>query len=284
MTFWVVQLINGLAFSSLLFLLSVGFTLIFGLMRTLKLTHGAFYALGGYMGLSTIALTGNFSLAILVGGLSMAILGFLQHKYLLSRFHGTPFSQVLLTLGLWLMYDDLVLVVWGGYPHRVPPPDFLVGSLTFADITFPKYRFALIILGVIVAFTVYLIIEKTKLGATIRAGADNEEIARAMGINVNKAFIFAFGFGSFLAGAAGVLGSPMLGLEPATSGLILPLALVVVIVGGLGSLKGAMVGSLFVGLVDNFGRILFPDLAYFTLFAPMALVLILRPQGLFGRK
>ncbi|MDW7740072.1 MAG: branched-chain amino acid ABC transporter permease [Bacillota bacterium] len=284
MTFWVVQLLNGLAFSSLLFLLSVGFTLIFGLMRILKLTHGAFFALGGYVGLTVLQVTGNFYLAILAGGAAMTIIGLLQHKILLHRFHGIPLNQVLLTLGLWLIYDDIILVIWGGIPQRVPPPPLLEGAMSVFGTAFPKYRFALILLGVVVAIVVWLIIEKTKLGAVIRAGADNEEIARAMGINVNKVFIFAFGFGSFLAGIAGVLGAPLLGLEPATSSLILPLALVVVIVGGLGSLKGAMVGSLFVGLVDNFGRVLIPDFAYFTLFAPMALILIFRPQGMFGRK
>ncbi|MEW5783958.1 MAG: branched-chain amino acid ABC transporter permease [Bacillota bacterium] len=284
MSFWVIQTVNGLAFASLLFLLSIGFTLIFGLMRIIKLTHGSYYLIGSYMSLTVMSRTGNFLLALLVGGLTVTALGIIQEKTLLRRFHGKSYSQVLLTLGLWFIFDDLLLVIFGGYPYRIPPPAILSGAMTMLDVTFPKYRLFLVAVGVVVAVLIWLIIEKTKIGAIIRAGADNEEIARAMGINVDKAFIFAFALGSFLAGAAGVFGGPMLGVEPALSGIILPLALVVVIVGGLGSLKGALVGSLFVGLMDNFGRALFPELSYFTLFLPMAIILAFRPQGLFGRK
>lgn len=283
MSFWVIQATNGLAFSSLLFLLSIGLTLIFGLMRIVNLTHGSFYLLGAYVGFTTVNQTGSFPLAVLAGGLTVAILGIVLESSLLRRFHRKELDLVLLTLALWFIFDDVMLVVWGGYPVRIPPPEMLQGSLDLFSLFFPKYRAFLIGAGAFVALAMWLLIEKTKIGAIIRAGADNEEIARAMGINVDITFLFAFALGSFLAGIGGVLGAPVLGIEPALSGLVLPLAMVVVIVGGLGSLKGALAGSLFVGLTDSFGRAFFPDFSYFTLFVPMALILALRPQGLFGR-
>lgn len=281
---WLVQLINGLAFSSLLFLLSSGFTLIFGLMRTLNLTHGTFYALGGHVGLTTLSLTGNFMLAVLAAGVAMATLGLLQYESVLKQVSKSPLNQILLTLGLSFIYDDLILVIWKGFPYSVRPPQILTDNFKLGSFEFPKYRFVLILVGVVVAAALWFIIEKTKIGALVRAGVDDGEVAKAMGLKVRKTLVFTFCFGSFLAGAAGILGGPLLSLDPSTSSVIQPLALAVVIVGGLGSLKGAMLGSLFVGLIDNFGRVFFPDLAYFTLFAPMVILLIFRPQGLLGRK
>lgn len=283
LNFWVIQTVNGLAFSTLLFLLAVGFTLIFGLMRIMNLTHGSFYLLGAYISLTMLTRTGNFVLAILAGGLVVALVGVAEELALLRRFHGRELEQVLLTMALWFIFDDAMLVIWGGYPHQVPPPPFLYGPLTVGGISFPKYHVGLIGMGVIVAIGLWLLTEKTKMGAIIRAGADNETIARAMGIDVDKAFIFAFALGSFLAGLGGVMGGPILGVEPSLSGVVLPLSIAVVIVGGLGSLKGALAGALFVGLADNFGRALFPEFAYFTLFVPMVAILAFRPQGLFGR-
>jgi len=283
MAFVLLQAVNGLAFASLLFLVSIGFSLIYGLMRIMNVAHGSFYVLGAFVGLTTLTWTGSFLLAVIAGGIAVALLGVGLEKLLLSRFHGAEEKQVLLTLPLWFMLDDVWLWIWGGYPKRLPAPEIFQGPMTLFGVTFPANRLLLMIMGLVVAMSMWVLIEKTKIGAIIRAGADNEEIARAMGINVGKAFIFAFALGSFLVGIAGVLGGPMMGVETSLSSILLPLVLVVVIVGGLGTLKGAVAGSLFVGLLDTFGKALFPELSYFVLFVPMALVLAIRPRGLFGR-
>jgi branched-chain amino acid transport system permease protein len=283
MSLFLQQLINGLAFASLLFLVSIGFSLIFGLMRIMNVAHGSFYVLGALVGSSVLGLTGNFLLAAVAGGLAGATLGVGLEKLLLSRFHGNEEKQVLLTLPLWFLLDDVWLWIWGAYPRTLPAPEGLRGPMTLLGATFPIYKLALMAVGVLVALGMWVLIERTKIGAIIRAGADNEEIARAMGINVDRTFIFAFALGTFLAGLAGVLGGPEMGVQLSLSQTILPLTLVVVIVGGLGTLKGAVAGSLFVGLVNTFGIALFPELSYFVLFVPMAVVLAIRPHGLFGR-
>jgi branched-chain amino acid transport system permease protein len=283
MSFLGVQLITALAFSALLFLLAIGFTLIFGMMNIVNLAHGSYFVVGSYVGLSVLVVSGNFYLAVLGGGLALALLGIVQEIGLFRRFHGKPLDQVLLTLAMSLVFDQMILVIWGSQPQEMPPPGWLVGPLTALGITFPKYRLALIVVGAVTALAMWLLIEKTKIGAIVRAGVDNEEIARAMGIDVDKAFVFVFALGSFLAGMGGVLGAPMLELQPAMSSTVLPLAIVVVIIGGPGSFAGALAGSLFVGLVDSFGKAYFPQFSYFTLFVPMALILAFRPQGIFGR-
>lgn len=282
MDFWLIQTINAIAFGSLLFLVASGFSLIFGLMKITNLTHAAFYMLGSYLGFTVVKYLHSFSLAIVIAGLITSCVGVLVFRYFLFKLHGQQLSQVLLCLGFLFVLDDLMLVLFGGVPQQIATPELLSGSIAFLGISFPLYRLFLIVVGVVTMTLLHLMVEKTKMGSIIRAGVDDEETTRAMGIDINKAFIGVYALGTFLAAMGGVLGGPILGMEPRMSFVILPLALVVVIIGGLGNLRGAFFGSIIVAVLDNFGRALFPDLSYFTLFLPMAIILTFKPSGLFG--
>jgi branched-chain amino acid transport system permease protein len=280
--FWL-QLLNGLTFAALLFLVSSGFTLIFGLMRIVNLAQGSLYLLGGYVGLSVVRGTGSFWLALPAAAVAMAALGLLVERGLLRTVRGRPMSEILLTVGLSFIAADLALAVWGGDPVTIDVPSALDGRTALLGVTYPVYRLFVIALGLAIATGLWLLLERTRIGAVVRAGVDDREMAEALGINVKAVFTAVFGLGALLAGLAGVVGGAYLSLAPGGDTQILTYALVVVVVGGLGSLRGAILGALLVGLIYVFGQALVPNLAYFVLFAPMALVLILRPQGLFGR-
>ena len=277
------QGLNGISFGLLLFLLASGLTLIFGLMRIANIAHGSYYLLGAYVGLSVMRWTHAFPLAILAGGLAVAVIGILMQRWFLARFHQQTLAQVLLTMGFAFIFSDQALLLWGGDPQSVPVPPVLGGTIHLGSLYFPAYRVFVIALGVCVYVGLWMLLERTRIGATVRAAVDDAEIARGLGINVGKVFTGVFALGAFLAAAGGVIGGAFLSIYPGADFDVLPLAFVVVIVGGLGSLKGALVGSLLVGLLDNFGKALFPELSYFTLFAPMAIILAVRPTGLFGR-
>lgn len=282
-TFLLFQLMNGITFAALLFLLASGFTLIFGLMRVVSLTHGAFYLVGGYVGLAAIRATGNFFVGIVVAAVAIGLLGLAVERGLLQFIRGEVLPQVLLTIGLAFIMADLSLVVWGGDPVSIPAPEFLRSSFTFGPITYPKYRLFVVFVGVLVGVILWYLQAKTRLGAIIRAGVDDIEMVDALGIDIKLVFSGVFLVGAALAGLTGVMGGALLSLYPGADSEILLLGLVVVIIGGLGSLEGAVVGSLVVGLLDTFGKALFPELAYFTIFGPMAIMLALRPRGFFGR-
>jgi branched-chain amino acid transport system permease protein len=281
--FLLVQLLNGLSFGGLLFFVASGFTLIFGLMRIVNLAHGGFFLVGGFVGLSTIRLTGSFILGVLAGGVAIALLGAFTERVLLRTIRGMVLPEVLLTVGLSFVLADMSLAIWGGDPVSVPLPDLLRGSFDFGLMRYPRYR--LVVLGgaIVLGVVMWLLQSRTRMGAMVRAGVDDRETVAALGINIYRVFTGVFVFGAMLVGFGGVLGGAMLGLLPGEEVEILLLGLVVVIIGGLGSLPGAAIGSALVGLLDTFGRAFFPELSYFTLFAPMAIVLVFRPTGLFGR-
>ncbi len=283
MEFWVLQSFNGLSYGALLFLLASGLSLIFGVMRIVNLAHGSYFLLGGYVGLSVVWRTGSFAMALLAGGLAIALVGMAMERLFLQRLHGQVLGQVLMTMGFALIFQDLALLIWGGDPYSLPAPAWLVGSLRAGALVFPVYRLFVIAVAVAIAVALWLFLERTRAGAVIRAAVDDEEMARGVGINVAGVSMGVFGLGAFLAALGGVVGGAFIGVYPGSDFEILPYAFVVVIVGGLGSLQGAIVGSLLVGLLDNFGKALFPELSYFTLFAPMAVILALKPTGLFGR-
>jgi len=283
MDFWIVQSLNGISFGMLLFLLAAGLSLVFGLMRIVNLTHGSFYLLGAYIGFTVIERTGSFLVALLVVPLCIAVVGLLIHRLLLRHFHQAELAQVLLTFGLLFIFADLTLWQWGGYSQVLPKPAFLATSLTIGTIVYPAYRIFVIATGVVMALLCWLVLERTTLGSMVRAGVDDEEMVRGLGINTPRLFTTVFALGAFLAALSGVIGGPFVGAYPGADFEVLLLALVVVIIGGLGSLRGAFVGSLVVGLIDTFGRALVPELAMFTIFAPMVIILALRPRGLFGR-
>jgi branched-chain amino acid transport system permease protein len=283
MQFWVIQTLNSLALGGLLFLLSSGFSLIFGLMRMANLAHGVFFMLGAYLGVSLLQAGVNFWLAALGGGLLVGLLGGVLERCVLRALAGNEQGQVLVTLGVSFIVADLCLVVWGGDPIPLSPPAGLRAPLFFMGLAFPTYRLAVLVVAVAAAALLYVVMERTRIGAMIRAGVDDNEMARVVGIRVSLLFTAVFCLGAALAGAGGVIGGPMLSAYPGLDSDMLPLALVVVILGGVGSLVGSFVGSFIVGGLYSFGTALFPDLAYFVLFLPMLLVLVLRPRGLFGR-
>ena len=277
------QLFNGVSYGALLFLLAGGLSLIFGMMRIVNMTHGSYYLLGGYVALTVMWRGGPFVLGILAAALVIALVGIGEWNAFLKRLSGQELAQVLTTMGFALIFQDLGLVLWGGDPHTIRLPAALSGSWEIGRFFFPVYRVFIVGVAVLVALVLWLVLEKTRLGAMMRATVDDPEMARGVGINVYLISMGVFAMGALLASVAGVVAGGFVGVYPGADFEILPYAFVVVIVGGMGSMKGALVGSLLVGLLDNFGKALFPELSYFTLFAPMAVILALRPTGLFGR-
>jgi branched-chain amino acid transport system permease protein len=284
MTLWLTLAVNSIALGGLLFLLSAGFSLIFGLMRIPNLMHGSFFMLGAYFGVSLLdKLQMNFWLAALLSGLAVGALGVVVERFLLRRLNGQELPQVLLTLGLSFIVADICLMIWTGDPWQPATPTHLRGAVQVAGLFFPLFRLVIVAVAVVIAIALWVMVDWTRLGAMIRAGVDDPPIARVVGIKVSMLFTLVFALGAALAGFGGVVGAPYLSVYPGLDAEMLPLALIVVILGGSGSLLGALVGSFVIGFLYNFGQAMFPDLAYVILFLPMLLVLVLRPQGLFGK-
>ena len=283
MSFVVLQILNGVSFGMLLFLLAAGLSLIYGLMRILNLAHGSYYVLGAYVALSVVRATESLALAALAGTAAVVGLGFLMERVFLRHLPpGEELPQALLTFGFLLIFGDVALWIWGGTPQTLPKPVALAHSVRLGPVLFPSYRLFLIGIGALVGVLLWMLQERTRLGAMVRAAIDDAEIAGTTGINVSGLSSGVFAAGAALAALGGVLGGPLIGVYPGADFEILLLAFVVVIIGGLGSLKGAFVGALLVGLLDTFGKTLFPELALFTIFAPVVIILAVRPTGLFG--
>ncbi len=283
LSFWT-QILNGLSFGALLFFLAAGFTMIFGLMRIANLAHGGFYLMGGYVGITTTLVTGQFWLGMIAGALAVMVLGLFVERILLRRIRGMEKPEVLLTIGMTFVIGDLSLATWGGDPRQIEKPGYLRGAFQIGDSFFyPKYRLFVLALAILLGAILFYIDRRTKIGAIVRAGVDDRETVAALGININAVFTGAFMFGAFIAGMSGVIGAGFLSLLPGSDFEILLFALVVVIIGGLGSLEGAALGAAVVGLIDAFAKALVPELSFFTLFAPMAIILMIRPNGLLGR-
>jgi branched-chain amino acid transport system permease protein len=281
MTFF--QMLNGATFAALLFVVASGFTLIFGLMRIVNLAHGALYLMGGYIGYSVGIATGNFFLSAVAAALGIALIGLIIDIGLLRFIKTTELRQVLLTLGVAFVLNDIALVIWGGDAFSVPVPQSLQGPSNFAGLVYPKYRLFVLLMGVLIFIGLWLLLHKTRLGALIRAGVDDAETVEAMGVDIKRIFVYTFMLGSALAGLGGAMGGAFLTLYPTADSEILVYSMAVVIIGGRGSLKGAALGSRLVGLLATFGQVWFPELAYFVIFGPMAILLAFKPLGLFGR-
>ncbi|MCI0548040.1 MAG: branched-chain amino acid ABC transporter permease [Candidatus Rokubacteria bacterium] len=278
------QALNGLAYGVLLFLLSVGLTLIFGMLDVVNLAHGSYYMLGAYAGLSLVAATGSFWLALVAAPLVVAAIGALVERTCLRPLYGRgPLDQVLLTFGLIYLFEDLVKWIWGGRIRSIPTPDLFSESVTVLGTTVPSYRLFVIVFGLTMAVALWLLIERTRLGAVIRAGVFDAEMAAGLGINTDRVFTGVFAFGAGLAGLSGVIAGPIQSAYPPMGAAILVPALIVVVVGGLGSLKGSLAGSLVIGQAETFGKVWLPGASMLMIYAVMALILLFRPQGLFGR-
>jgi branched-subunit amino acid ABC-type transport system permease component len=278
------QALNGLSYGVLLFLLSVGLTLIFGMLDVVNLAHGSFYMLGAYAGLALIATTDSFWLALVLAPLVVGAVGALMEMTVLRPLYRRPvLDQVLLTFGFIYLFEDLVKWIWGGRIRSIPPPDLFASSVTVLGATVPSYRLFVIVFGLVMAVALFLLIERTRLGAVIRAGVFDAEMTAGMGINVPVVFTGVFAFGAALGGLSGVIAGPIQSASPPMGAGILIPALIVVVVGGLGSLKGSLVGSLIIGQAETFGKAWLPGASMLMIYVVMALIVLLRPQGLFGR-
>lgn len=281
-TFWAVQILNGLQLSMLLFLLSVGLTVIFGLMNFINLAHGSLYALGAFLGHSIAAASGSYWLAFVLAPLLVALTGALLYGSLISRFRfAGPLAQVLVTFGLIFVLLDVFRFVWGDYALGVAAPEALRGGVILGGQVYPLYRLFIIGLGLGVLALLWLALERTRIGAMIRAGVDNADMAACLGINVDRLFFAIFCLGCALAGLAGVVAAPVFSVSPGMGIEMLIPTLMVVVIGGLGSLKGAIAGSLLIGMLLTFGQVLAPQFASMLAYALLAVTLIVRPQGLF---
>ena len=282
MSFWVTQALNGLQLSMLLFLLSIGLTVIFGLMHFVNLAHGALYALGAFVGVTAFGLTGVYWASFLVAPLGVAAAGVVLYLVLIRRMrHASPMNQVLVTFGLIYVLNDLFRLIWGDYALSLPEPLEFTGRTILFGIEYPTYRLFVVGLGLVTMLGLWLLLTRTQIGAMIRAGVDNGDMAACLGINVDRLFFFVFCLGCALAGLAGVVAAPILSVTPQMGTQILIPTLIVVVIGGLGSLRGAIAGSLLVGFVQTFGAVIVPGLASVAIYALLAAVLILRPAGLF---
>jgi branched-subunit amino acid ABC-type transport system permease component len=278
------QALNGLSYGVLLFLLSVGLTLIFGMLDIVNLAHGSFYMLGAYAGLTLIASTGNFWLALFLAPFVVGGIGALVERSCLRPLYRRPaLDQVLLTFGFIYVFEDVVKWIWGGRIRSIPSPELFAGSATIFGATVPSYRLFVIVFGLVMAVALWLVIERTRLGAIVRAGVFDAEMSAGMGINVDLVFTGVFAGGAALAGLSGVIAGPIQSAYPPMGASILIPALIVVVVGGLGSLKGSLAGSLIIGQAETFGKAWLPGASMLIIYVVMALVLLFRPQGLFGR-
>lgn len=343
MQYWIIQTFNGISYGALLFLVGAGLSLIFGVMRIVNLSHGAYFLWGGYIALSVIWTTGSWVLALPVAALGVAIIGLVMERlflrsegfefartglialglgmlttlalkeagldmgggrieivgvtvvtagiwYLLLRFvpivpiETDVLRQVLLTVGFAFLFQQAALDIWGGDNLDITPIEALNNSVVIGGVYFPLYRVFMIATALGIGVVIWLVMEKTRMGAAVRATVDDAQMARGVGIDTNRISMFIFALGAFLAALGGVIGGAFLGIYPGLDFEMLPLAFAVVIIGGMGSLGGAAIGALAVGLADNFGKALFPEISYFTLYAPMVLILAIKPTGLFGRE
>ena len=282
---FLVLALNGIQYGFLLFLVASGLTLVFGIMGIINLAHGAFYMLGAYTVYWLVGYTDNLFVAIVLGLAIMLAFGYLLERsaisFLYKRDH---LYQVLLTYGLILVLDEMQRIFWGTDFYSVPVPQILSASVPLTETQdYPVYRLFISVMCMAVAAGLYLLIGRTKLGMMIRAGASNREMAQVLGIDIGRVFAIVFSIGVALAAFSGMIGAPVSSVYPGMGEQILIVSFVVVVIGGIGSVKGAFVGAMLIGLADTFGRVLLPDFASVVVYAVMAVVLLWRPQGLFGR-
>lgn len=288
-------LLNGLTLAALYFLVASGFTLVFGLMRNVNLAHGSMYLLGGYVGYEAAGLTGNWFIGVVVAFLVLAALGMLMQLFVFRRMQGDDLRQTLVTIGISIVAADLMLAAWSGTTYQFEPPDWMFGATELPIISairssgdavmlkYPTYRLLVLLVAMAVGLLLWLFLNRTKLGLMIRAGVDDRDMLDATGVNVQLVFALVFAIGAGLAGFAGVIGGTALSIAPGEDVRYLLASLVVVIVGGMGSISGAAIGALLVGLAEQFGLAYFPTYGVVVTFIIMIAVLAVRPQGIMGR-
>lgn len=285
MDWFVINLLNGVSYGMILFLIASGMSIVLGAMGITNLAHGAIYMVGAYVGWTVAVKWGaTFGVGLLAGGLSAGLVGLAMERGLLRRLYKQPNEQVLLTFGFVYILTNLCLWIWSGWPRMPFTAEFLKGSFEIMGRAYPKARVAVIVIGLILGVGLWWLQDRTRMGAIVRAGMDDKETTMGLGINLERAFAVIFFIASFIAGVAGVIGAQLLGVRTSLGLEVLLLALIVIIVGGVGSIQGALLGGILIGVIDSFGRAVFPQLAMFTMYLTMLVVLIVRPAGLLGRK
>ncbi len=285
MKLFLITTLNGLTLAALYFLVASGFSLVFGLMRNVNLAHGSLYLLGAYIGYEFQEITGSWIAAVAAGFLSMAFLGLLLQHYLFRFFEGQELRQTLITIGLSIIIADLMLAYWGGTTYQFQIPDEIYGTIRNIPIikAYPIYRLFILATAVVIGIGLWLLLNKTSIGVMIRAGVDDRNMLAASGVNVYLVFALTFGLGAGLAGLAGVIGGSALSIAPGEDLRYLLASLIVVIVGGMGSVVGSMIGAILIGLTEQYGLAYSPTYGVVYTFIIMIIILAVRPQGIMGR-
>ncbi len=285
LTLFFIQILNGIQFGLMLFLMSAGLTLVVGIMNFINLAHGSLYMIGAYLAALIQQKTGSFFIAVLVALPLVVLLGFLLETSIFKRFYKRDhLDQVLATFAMILFFNELIRIVFGSAGYFMDIPGVLSGAIPLLPgVYYPLYRFVIIVSGLVIAIGLYLLISKTRLGMLIRAGAENRDMVNALGININLLYMLVFGIGAGLAGFSGMIAGPLLSVQVGMGESILIIAFVVIVIGGIGSVKGAFVAALLTGIADTFGRIMLPPaLASMVIYILMATVLAIKPKGLFS--
>jgi branched-chain amino acid transport system permease protein len=280
-----VQLINGVQYGLLLFLIASGLTLVFGVMGILNLAHGSMYMIGAYLLWYFVSVTGSFTAAALISAVIALVLGIVIERVLIQRLYNrNHLDQVLLTIGMIFVFNSLQSLLWGNDPHGVDVPSALDGAIPFTDnSSYPVYRIFAALVCVGIAAALYFVVSKTRLGMLIRAGESNREMVEALGVNIKNLYTIVFAIGVMLAAVSGIIAAPMSSIVPGMGESVLITCFVVVVIGGMGSIKGAFVGALLVGVISTFSAVLLPGMANMSIYIFMTLVLLVKPQGLFAR-
>ncbi|HDZ36954.1 MAG TPA: branched-chain amino acid ABC transporter permease [Marinobacter sp.] len=280
-----VQLINGVQYGLLLFLIASGLTLVFGVMGILNLAHGSMYMVGAYLVWYFVALTGSFTVAAILSAVIALGLGILIERMLIQRLYNrNHLDQVLLTIGMIFVFNSLQSILWGNDPYGVAVPEALSGSVPFTDnSSYPIYRIFAAVICIAIAAALYFLVSKTRLGMLIRAGESNREMVEALGVNIKSLYTIVFAIGVMLAAISGIIAAPMSSIVPGMGESVLITCFVVVVIGGMGSIKGAFVGALLVGIISTFAAVLIPTMSNMIIYIFMILVLLVKPQGLFAK-
>ncbi|NLU97447.1 branched-chain amino acid ABC transporter permease [Marinomonas sp. UCMA 3892] len=283
-TLFIVQLINGLQYGLLLFLIASGLTLVFGVMGILNLAHGSMFMVGAYLAWYFVQQTGSFAFSAVISAVIALLIGFIVERTLIRQlYRRNHLDQVLLTIGMIFVFNALQGLLWGNDPLGVDVPQALSASIPLAGIIeYPVYRIFVAVFCVVVAGVMYYVISKTRLGMLIRAGESNREMVECLGIDISRLYTIVFAIGVMLSAVAGVVAAPISSIVPGMGEHILITCFVVVVIGGMGSIKGAFIGALMVGLVDTFASVLVPELSSMMIYIFMAFILLLKPQGLFS--
>jgi len=280
-----VQLINGLQYGLLLFLIASGLTLVFGVMGILNLAHGSMYMVGAYLVWYFVAVTGSFTVSAILSAVIALGLGILIERVLIQRLYNrNHLDQVLLTIGMIFVFNSLQSILWGNDPYGVAVPDALSGSVPFTDnSSYPVYRIFAAFICIAIAAALYFVVSKTRLGMLIRAGESNREMVEALGVNIKSLYTIVFAIGVMLAAVSGIIAAPLRSIVPGMGESVLITCFVVVVIGGMGSIKGAFVGALLVGVISTFAAVLMPTMSNMIIYIFMILVLLVKPQGLFAK-